>query len=627
MHLSTLDRLACPSCQRAYELVAHDQEAERIINGYLQCSGCALIIPIVEGFTFFTEPRLHKEQASPAALADMRLTLFGTDSEFERYQQQKNTRNTLEAYAAFQPFNESTRAFTPLIPHITPHLEEGDLILDTWGRTGWSGEWLAGLFPTNRVLSIWEGNSSVLAYRGFRHLLSWQERAENLDIIFTHPEKPLPIQSQSVGMVYGLDSLHRYSFYPFASEALRVTKPSGSCVFPHIHLTNSEPSPFFERGCNQYHGRDYRYWLDTLRANTGRRGWVMSEEALFENGETTELEDQSDTHHYNGLILILPDEDNQTSHPVATLTPPPPQRVRYLVNPFLRFSPIRSTVSCSQRLHGGEAGHLLMRHPVYHQRLPTTPLNLDTLDWLAVIHALQGTTAETLGEKDPGLLHAASRLSRNEILLPVAVSQAALQLQRFHSNQLPPSRVSVSAFWASLSSSTVNLEIPELGVLSGEELCQLASGIAALLKEEGLKPGGQLSLKEKSGPLMVLVGLIAASFGATTCFVDDQGVHANQLTDQGYVLDTPSSNATADSLLSKLESLPQPWPEWQDYANGSIVFGNHSCAAGCSLEHLFNTCIALQHQIEVPDWAHTEGSPLQQLILFAARVLTPPLAA
>lgn len=626
MHLSTLHRLACPSCQRAYELVAHDQEAERIINGYLQCSGCALIIPIVEGFTFFTEPRLHKEQASPAALADMRLMLFGTDSEFERYQQQKNTRNTLEAYAAFQPFNESTRAFTPLIPHITPFLEEGDLILDTWGRTGWSGEWLAGLFPTNRVLSIWEGNSSVLAYRGFRQLLSWQDRAENLDIIFTHPEKPLPIQSQSVGMVYGLDSLHRYSFYPFASEALRVAKPSGSCVFPHIHLTNSEPTPFFERGCNQYHGHDYRNWLDMLCSNTGRRGWVMSEEALFENGETTALEDQSDMHHYNGLILILPDEDNQTTNPVAALTPPPPQRVRYLVNPFLRFSPIRSTVSVSQRLHGGEAGHLLMRHPVYHQRLPITPLNLNTFDWLAVIHAMQGSSAQTLGEKDPELLRAANRLSQDEILLPVAVSPAAHRLQRFHSNQLPSSQVSVSAFWAALSSSTVNQDIPELGVLSGEELFQLASGIAALLKAEGLKAGGQLSLRAKSGPLMVLVGFIAASLGATARFVDDHDEHANQLMDKDYALDTPSSGATADSLLSKLESLHQPWPQWDDHANGNIVFGSHSSASGCSLEHLFDTCIALQHQIEVPDWAHSEGSPLQQLILYAAQVLTTFLA-
>ncbi len=307
MHRSTLEILACPSCRSAYELVTHTECTGRIEQGYLLCPVCAIVIPILDGFVFFTEPMLHAGQASPSALAAMGERLFGTRQAFQQYRQQKRERNTLEPYAAFQPFNESTRAVEPLLPHAAGPLREPDFILDTWCRTGWSGEWLAGRFPRQQVISLWEGNSSVLGYRGFRHLLPSERRAPNLDIIFTHPEKPLPFRDSSFGLLHALDSLHRYSLNPFAAECLRVTRLDAALIFAHLHLSNAVPEPFFERGCNQFHGRDYRAWLDRVTAKSGRRGWVFSEAALFNGPAVAALVDTPDTAHYNGLACLLPD--------------------------------------------------------------------------------------------------------------------------------------------------------------------------------------------------------------------------------------------------------------------------------------------------------------------------------
>ncbi|MEQ3637943.1 hypothetical protein [Alcanivorax sp.] len=618
MHQSIIEKIACPSCQRPYQKVSHHSDKERLLNGYLECNGCAIIIPVIDGFAFFTEPRLHPEQASPEALITLGNKLFGTAEDFDQYHHQKNCRGAIEVYAAFQPFNESTRAFTPLIPHLEGQLVENDLILDTWGRTGWSGEWLAGLFPNQRILSIWEGNSSVLAYRGYRHLLAMKNRAPNLDIIFTHPERPIPLDSGSVGLVYGLDSLHRYSFYPFVSECLRITKPEGACVFPHIHLTNSEPSPWFDRGCNQFHGQDYRKWLQRLSANNDRQGWVLSEENLFEGPSLAPLEDDSDTSHYNGLVFILPSSFSPALPPPVTQAMPA-SSTRYLVNPLLRFDPIRSTTSVSKTLHNGEAEHLLLRHPVYQKRLPDTPLALSRLDWVALIHAMNGATADRISRQGSGLVETLERLALSEVVLPEKVSLSAHRLQRFHSNQLPVEQISTRYFWSAWEHSDANMEIPSLGELSAGELVQLGTGLAALLLQEGVRPGTRITLSGNSAPLFTITGLVAASLGATAgfeeCAVESRCSHTSAVSGKAH-------SSTPAELLDKLGNLPQPWPALSCLQGGKIEFQVGTERVNFSLEELFNACVALKHQIGIPDWATPEGDAWQQLIILTCKALS-----
>ena len=299
--------LACPSCRIGFDAVIHAGEVERIDFGFLRCPRCAVVVPVLDGFVMFTEPLLHEGLATPSALRAMALRLFGDEPGFRAYQRDKRQRGVIESYAAFAPFNESTRSIEPILPLAVASMREGDVILDTWCRTGYSGEWLAGRFPRQRVVSLWEGNSSVLGYRGFRHLLGSGQRANNLDIVFCTLEKPLPFRDGAFGLVHAYDSLHRYGLSPFAGECLRVARDDAAILFPHLHLSNSEPEPFFERGCHQYHGRDYRAWLDQVAGNGQRRGWVMDEARVFNGPDVAELIDEPDTTHYNGMVVILPE--------------------------------------------------------------------------------------------------------------------------------------------------------------------------------------------------------------------------------------------------------------------------------------------------------------------------------
>lgn len=248
----------------------------------------------------------------------------------------------------------------PLLPLLRETLRPGDIILDTWCRTGWSGELLAGLFPEQRVISIWEGNSNVLGYKGFAHWLGEGPRAANLDIIFTHPDHALPLANNSVRVVHGLDSLHRYRHASFIPECLRVCADDGVLVFPHIHLSNSEPEPFFERGCQHYHGREWKAWLDKTLAGTSRSAWVLSEAALFEAEQDFTLTDQSDTTHCNGLVLIA-DKKHQGSVLAPCPFPALSARSRLVLNPLLDINLHQCEVTHNAESLAGQASDMMAR--------------------------------------------------------------------------------------------------------------------------------------------------------------------------------------------------------------------------------------------------------------------------
>lgn len=513
MHRATLDLLCCPSCRRPFRATAHRESEDRIELGYLQCDGCGVVIPIIAGIALFTEPLLHAGQASEEALREQQAGWFGSSADHAAYRQERYRRSTLEPYAAFQPFNESTRALEPLLPRIAASLSPGDVILDTWCRTGWSGEWLAGRFPENRVISVWEGNSSVLGYRGFAHWLSPERRAANLDLILTHPERPLPLADASIGFLYALDSLHRYRLYPFAGECLRVSRPDAPLVFAHLHLNNSQPEPYFERGCHQFHGRDYRAWLDWVTRDGRRQGWILSEEALFSQPPPATLTDAPDMPHYNGLACLLPAADIGSG-----VAEPDPSGWRHVVSPLFRFHLGRRTARIAPELHDGMVGHLLTRHPVYAARLPATPVALDDTELAVLLLAILGDDRQTMEARfdasAQAIEMALDRLCRLELLHAAPVSQTAHELQRFHSNQLPPGDGALTSFLAGLASARKPVLILDDGeALSGTDIHRLHAALAASLPELGLRPGDQITIDLDGHLLPLLLALLACAVG------------------------------------------------------------------------------------------------------------------
>ena len=175
----------------------------------------------------FTEPLLHSGQASAPALADMAARLFGSAAAFDEYRRDKQRRGVLESYAAFAPFNESTRAVEPILPHVVGQLHDADWILDTWCRTGWSGEWLAGRSQRNAWFRSGKATAAcwVIADSGTRWV-----RICHGPRRFLRPGKPLPFRDAAFGLVHAYDSLHRYGLYPFASECLRVARDDAAAV-------------------------------------------------------------------------------------------------------------------------------------------------------------------------------------------------------------------------------------------------------------------------------------------------------------------------------------------------------------------------------------------------------------
>lgn len=559
MRRETLEQLACPHCRRPWRLWSVREDEHGIGLGQLLCGGCGIGVPILDGFACFTEAEIGASAATESALAERAEALFGSPAEFEALWQQRERHRALEIYAAFHPFNESGRALEPLLPWVEPLLRPGDAILDLWCRTGWSAEWLAGRFPAQRVIALWEGNRSVLGYRGFRHLLGAGERAANLDVLFVHPEQPLPFRDGAFALVHGHDALHRFRPLPFAAEALRVSDARGAIAFPHLHLLNSEPEPYFDRGCRQLHGRDYRAWLDRIEDGGARRGYVFGEASLFRGGSPAALEDDHDTGDHNGLVLILPDGVRTPAIPSV------PAERRFVPSPLFRFDPGGGRARVAPALHAGAVGDLLARHAVYRQRLPQGPVALDEAQMLALLLAAGGASESRIATRlgDPQRASAAlDWLCRHEILLAAAVGPAGHRLQRFHSLQGGPGDL-LPPQW-SLDDDRERLRRDAGPPLTGAEIAQLAQAWSAAMRSRNLPPGSGIDVQLSPEPLLVLVAALAALQGYDIRFTPPGAPAAGALClhDDEARAEPPGIglalglDGAADSLLGAWAGLP-----------------------------------------------------------------------
>ncbi len=625
MHVSLLDLLVCPSCRVSFDATVHIEVDGRVELGFLQCPRCAIVTPVLDGLVMFSEPLLHAGLASAPLLAEMALCLFGTESGFRAYRRDKRERGLIESYAAFAPFNESTRAIAPILPHAGTVLSVGDAILDTWNRTGYSGEWLAGRFPRQHVVSLWEGNSSVLGYRGFRHLLGSQQRAGNLDIVFCNLDKPLPFCDKAFGLIHAYDSLHRYGLYPFAGECLRVAREDAAILFPHLHLSNSQPEPYFERGCEQRHGHDYRAWLDQVTTNGKRRGWVFSEAALFNGPELAELTDDPDTMHYNGMAAILPNPPQTGLYTVGTRASP-----RFVVSPLFGIHTGRGKARIAGGLFAGSVGHLLERHPIYAARLPVESIDLTDSALLALLLAVVGLDEHSIGASLPqastAVVSALRAMTNVELLRPAAISAAAHDLQRFHGNQLPIRDNGIfEEFWSRIAACEgVLLTLAEGDELSGNDLSVYAQSTVVQLRELGLAPGEWLSVDAHAHPLLLLSAIAAASSGfnvhlrsASTSMRHDSRLllHMDGACEPSVTAGLPLGlSGTAPSLLSALASretgnfIPSP-----DDA-GLVEFDCADGTACCPLADLVDALESLSAQIENQLWLIQGRSQFGDLI-------------
>ncbi|HEY9036957.1 MAG TPA: class I adenylate-forming enzyme family protein [Pseudomonadales bacterium] len=247
------------------------------------------------------------------------------------------------------------------------------------------------------------------------------------------PTNPCPAGTGSVRAIHGLDSLHRYDINTFPDECLRVCDPEGLLLFPHIHLSNNEPDPWFERGCLQWHGREWQQFLDARLQHSKRRSWIMAEADLFNAGPSFTLRNDSDTPHYNGFALVADAAHDGRTWPAEPF-PGLKADARLLENPLLTIDLDRGTVALDEDIREGSVRYMLDRHPVYRDRLHAclgAQLNEQDvrLLWLARCGFSARELAQRLHQSLDDTLRIARALCEREILHPAPITQAMFDLQ------------------------------------------------------------------------------------------------------------------------------------------------------------------------------------------------------
>ncbi len=442
MKLSTLEVLCCPACRSDYDVKSFEKNDRPIRYGSLVCSKCNTAVPICAGFPLFTETAPYNEkQTTYEYLLSLENSLFGDPYRYEMFVRHKSRRKSHDAYAVFQPFNESSQAFLPLVPLLREILKPGDRILDTWCRTGWSAGFLGGMFSEQNVISIWEGNADTMGYRGFRYWFSQFPEENNIDVMFHSLDNPLPMKSHSFSAVHALDTLHRYKHDVMIPELLRVSKPDGAVIFPHVHLANAQPVPYFDRGGTIIHGKEYKEKFDKLLNGSGRKAFVLSEPEAFQITEQKPLRDNSDTPDYNGLVAIVPEKFDGFPLHRESVDPKDVGNSYIIVNPIHTINLATATVRLDENKLSGSVGKLFFRHPVYEKKLKSVAVDTLTVEQCEVIYwAKKAMTVAAIAKKmkrsTDELLEIVKPLLASELVQICKLTEAVARMQYYHSDQI-----------------------------------------------------------------------------------------------------------------------------------------------------------------------------------------------
>lgn len=524
MQKITFDTLACPACRQPLSSDTQITADAPMLDGVLCCPACAIQIPVIQGFALFTQALQGSAADARAALPQLAAQLTPS-AKYLSFMHHRHVRRIPDRYAAFQPFNESTRAFYALLDLVRAQLQPGDLILDTWGRTGWSGEMLAALFPGQHVISIWEGNFDVLGYMGYAHWLPAQRRAPNHDIVFVAPGSPQPFRDDQFALIHGLDSLHRYAPLTFLGDMLRIARDTAPIIFPHVHMANSEPDPYFERGGAIMHGRRHQQRLAQAHTRAQREVIVMAEVALFNANAGTTLHSEPDTHHYNGVVALVPPQWQAAPLRRADLDLARPQS-RAVLNGLLHIDSLNGGAVPDPAALGGLMEDLLVRHPCYADRLAglaATSLSAQQLQILFQLGQLR--TLEEVAQRLQLPVEQVCRQARAmvdaELLQLAPISGAMARLQSYYASQIVrplPQEETFEYLWQLLP--TLYQQRPMLlcgidgSTFGWSEVELLVPALQRGLHAMGIKPGDRIVMLCAQHPEAVLLSWASWRIGA-----------------------------------------------------------------------------------------------------------------
>lgn len=380
--------------------------------------------------------------------------------EYETFLNQKARRPVFDIYASFQPFNEASKALYPFLKKLQTEVKKGDTILNLWDRSGWFTTLLAGLFPDQHIITTWDGNRDVLGYNGF---IYWMKEHKNVSVVFCDLNSPLPFKENSINFSIGLDTLHRFDQSVFLSELDRVTVPNGAIIFPHVHMANSEPDPFFERGGKQIHGLDYQNAFELFYTQKNRDAYIFSEPQLFiENdiacNSSITLTSTPNTEDYNGLIALLPESwRNATLSAYSFKDIENISEARVIVNQLPNIDLHQQLVTIDKKEKDSTVNYLLDRHPIYEERI--NELHNYQLTELAakIIYLAKQCLSileisNTLEKNIDAIVNELGKLEKTGLVQVLPISESGVRLQNYLMTQqftIPKDKQNLKSLWES----------------------------------------------------------------------------------------------------------------------------------------------------------------------------------
>lgn len=515
------------------------------------------LMPAINNLFFYNEIDIFPGKILENKTDAIRKIIQETER-YELFLQQKVRRPNYDVYACFQPFNEAIKALYPFLKKLQQEVKAGDVILNLWDRSGWLTTLLSGLFPQQHIIATWEGNKDILGYKGFSF---WMQENKNVTILFCDLNDPLPLQEKSIAFSIGLDALHRFNQHILLNELIRVVKEDGAIIFPHVHLSNTEPEPFFERGGKQMHGKDYDLAFQHLTKNTQGKGFIFSEPNMFKANDidcspSIPVISNPDTCDYNALIALLPKSWENEMLSAFTLKDIPNIEDAYiLVNTLLRTDLNQQKVFIDFGHLNGATGSLLKRHPVYVERIKDLEqYQLTALQAKTIFLANKGyTVKEICSILNVGisiLVKELEILERLGLLQVLPVSFDGFRLQNHLMTQqyiIPKSKQNLKALWQkSVKIFPDNIALVSLmdkSEFTYKDCDDIINHILSAFQKNGLKKGDKIIICSKihteaillfwacmqAGIVVVPIGthLTAATFsyildqtGAMLCFTN-----------------------------------------------------------------------------------------------------------
>lgn len=455
-------------------------------------------------------------------------TLLNNDDKYALFLQNKSRHPFYDIYACFQPFNEASKAVYPFLKKLQGTVRKGEAILNLWDRTGWMTNLLAGLFPENLIITTWEGNKDVLGYRGYHY---WMKNNSKINVVFCDLNKPLPIKSNSIAFAIGLDVLHRFDRSHLLDELTRIVKKDGAILFPHVHLSNSQPKDYFERGGILLHGTDYAAAFKQIAFSSDWEGFIFSEPELFTANDlllskTIRIASNPTSNDYNALIALLPKSWKNESLSAFTINDIKNiGDCRILVNLLIDIDLHHQTAQVNPLHLNGKVGELLNRHPIYLNYIRQLENYALTETSVKIIYlAKQGITineiAQLLEIEVEGIIQEVDLLQRKGLIAVLPISEDGIRLQYYLMSQsflLPRKNQTIASLWRyTVKNYAAKIAIHAMedqSEFTFSDCADIVKSIQCSLAAKGLKKGDSILISCKINAEAILLSWACLQMG------------------------------------------------------------------------------------------------------------------